>query len=141
MRAINMLFFFTNNTRSDHVHAELVSCRVSFLVTLRGNSCVSLVLRWEYNKSFFVWVLPRFSSFFITWLHDYCIKQWGRWFGNLSLNGQVLIHFASLVSKKSQDFFELRASFAKLMYTDVLSQAQALSKCHANANISVPLVM
>lgn len=30
--------------------------------------------------------------------------------------------------------------FAKLMYTEY-TQAQALPTCHANANISVPLVM
>lgn len=60
--------------------------------------------------------------------------------GDFCYNGQVLMHFALKLSFKSQ-ISCYRHLLQKLMYTEILCQAQALPKCHANANISVPLVM
>lgn len=101
MHTINMLFLCLQHK------IWSCPCRISFLsswVTLRGNSCVSLVLRWEYNKSFSL-SPATVQLFSITWLHDYCITRWGRWFGNLSFIGKVLMHFATLVLQKSRFFW------------------------------------
>lgn len=65
-------------------------------------------------------------------------KADGRSIGNFSSNGQVLMMYCCLTYLSKSDFL-LQASFAKLMYTEILCQAQALPKCHAI--ISVPLVM
>lgn len=69
-----------------------------------------------------------FLSCCCTWIH-----RWGRLLGIFRSVGQVC------TSPHSAD---LQASFQlKLMYTEIQCEAQALANWHANANISVPLVM